>query len=149
MEGVLRAATRRFVSSGHIRNVMTGSWVPMFDEEGRELDGIRGRMGVAATTQDGVSIGIDLMEMSPGAAFPLHVHDGDHLLYVVSGRGLVHVGGVDHPVEDGDTVHIPALLPHGVKTDPSSDSKLVLLAVGHPHKPLSALDRMRTVSDDD
>jgi len=135
----------RFISEEHIRNVMSGAWVELFDEEGRKLEGIRGRAGAAAVTEAGIEFGADLIEMQPGSEFPLHTHAGDHLLYIIGGPGIVHVDGVDHRVVEGDTVYVPAEYPHAVRTIATSPRALVVLAVGHPHKHVSAHDRMHVV----
>lgn len=147
MESVLRAAARQFISDEHIRNVLNGEWADLLDEFGNKLKGIRGRIGAAALTTDGVEIGADLIEMQPGSAFPLHKHPGDHILYVISGKGMVHIDGVDYSVVVGDTIFIPAEYPHGVKTYTEAVEPLQILAVGHPHKHLSATDRMKLVEE--
>ncbi len=143
MESVLRAAARQFVSEQHLRNVLQGAWVPLYDADGQPLPGICGRIGACATKVDGTDIGIDLMKMSPGSAFPIHEHDGDHILYVMSGEGIIFINGQDHEVKQGDTIFIPAEYPHGVRTEISAPEPLVLLAFGHPHKHLEAKDRMK------
>lgn len=148
MRTVLEHAVREFVSSEHIRNVLAGAWTELNDEAGRPLAGIRGRIGAAAVAADGHEIGVDLIEMQPGSAFPLHTHGGDHILYVQSGGGCVHVDGNDHVVAAGDTIFIPAEYPHGVKGPPAeANCPLVFLAFGHPHKHLSAHDRMKVLEN--
>lgn len=124
-------------------------WVSLRDETGRTLEGIRGKRGVAAQGAEGHPLGIDLIEMEPGAAFPLHTHEGDHILYILAGHGYVHVDGVDHPAAAGDTVFIPAAYAHGVKTDPHARERFQFLAVGYPHRHLEASDRMALVSGPD
>lgn len=143
MESVLRAAARQFVSEQHLRNVLEGEWTPLYDADGQLLPGIRGRMGACATKVDGTEIGVDLIEMQPGSAFPLHQHDGDHILYFQSGVGIVHIDGEDHTVRQGDTIFISAEHPHGVRVETTATEPLVLLAFGHPHKHLDAQDRMK------
>lgn len=144
MEAILHTACRKWVSEEHLRNVLTGEWVSMFDSNGKLFQGIRGRIGAGATTVDGTEIGVDLIEMQPGSEFPLHVHDGDHILYVLSGAGSVHIEGVDLLVCAGDTIFIAAELPHGVKGPPASALEpLIFLAFGHPHKHVDAHDRMK------
>jgi quercetin dioxygenase-like cupin family protein len=145
MESVLKSAVRKFISKAHIRNVLEGEWVEMVNEEGETLQGIRGRVGTVALTAEETEIGADAIEMQPGSAFPLHVHPGDHILYIIQGGGLVHVDGVDYKVRKGDTIFIPAEYPHSVKTFDTAPSPLTFLAVGHPHKHISAKDRMRLV----
>lgn len=123
-----------------------GAWVRLLDEDGTLLPGIRGRVGAQGPDNAGGRIGADTIEMEPGSAFPLHVHPGDHILYVVSGAGFVHIDGADHPIGAGDTVFLPAELPHGVHADPAAASPLRFVAVGHPHHPIDSAGRMRRVS---
>ena len=110
------------------------------------LAGIRGRLGAAALSLSGHEIGVDLIEMQHDTAFPLHVHAGDHILYVLAGPGVVNIDGEDRRVETGDTIFIAAEHPHGVKTLPDAPP-LRFLAFGHPHKHVSAEDRMQIVPD--
>lgn len=145
----LLTAARRFSAPDHLRNVMAGEWIDLHDETGRVLVGIRGRPGAFGMTLDGQEIGADLIEMSPGSSFPLHVHPGDHLLYIVAGYGIVHVDRLDRRVREGDTIFIAAEAPHGVRTDPSCSGTFAFLAVGVPHKHVSAIDRMRLVEHDE
>ncbi len=143
MEPALQSAARQFIGDQHLRNLERGTWVKLRDADGRHLNGILGRIGAYGTKVDGSEFGIDLMRMQPGSAFPVHMHDGDHLLYFLSGNGIVQMSGQDYPVEQGDSIFIPAEYPHGVRVEPTATEPLVLLAVGHPHKPLEAKDRMK------
>jgi quercetin dioxygenase-like cupin family protein len=145
MEPVLQSALRRFVSQEHIRNLLEGEWSEMYDDDGNPLPGIRGRVGVAAMTEEGSELGIDMIEMDAGSRFPLHTHPGDHILYVLQGPGIVHVDGVDHPVKSGDSIFVAAEYAHGVKTLPDAPHALRFLAVGYPHKHVQAPDRMTIV----
>jgi quercetin dioxygenase-like cupin family protein len=149
VESILRSATRVFSSEEHLRNILTGEWTQLVDEDGNVLQGIRGRVGAAGMTLEQVELGADLIEMQPGSAFPLHTHEGDHLLYVISGHGFVHIDGIDRPVREGDTIFVPAEYPHGVLSDPQATDVFCLLAVGHPHKHVGARDRMHRVDPAD
>ena len=148
MDTVLTAALRQFISEEHIRNVLSGQWVDLFDNHGQKLPGIRGRIGVAAPGISGHEIGLDLMEMQPGSFFPLHTHTGDHIIYIISGQGMVKVGEKNNPVKGGDSVFIPAELPHGFNTCPDATEPLVFAAVGHPHQHISSTQRMKLVEPD-
>jgi quercetin dioxygenase-like cupin family protein len=141
----LEAAARRFISETHIKSLLEGAWLPTFDDSGKQLQGIRGRIGVAQTTKDGIEMGVDLFEMEPGSAFPLHTHEGDHILYGIKGQVYVSVDGIDHILKEGDSMFIPAEYPHGVKTIPDSKEVAQFLAFGHPHKHVSALDRLKLI----
>ena len=139
---------RQFTRKSHISNVLEGEWTDLVDDSGNILPGIRGRAGVTAPTLENVEIGADLIEMQPGSSFPLHTHPGEHILYVIHGRGFVHVDGIDHAIKEGDTIFVPAEYAHGVKTSEASTSPFLLLAFGYPHKHIGALDRMRIVTAD-
>lgn len=38
---------------------------------------------------------------------PRHDHDWPHIIYVVEGRGTLHIDGTDHQVEGGSTAVVP------------------------------------------
>lgn len=130
--------------SGEVRCVHRGAWTQVFHEDGTPVAGIRGRPGATGDTAAGQPFGADAIEMQPGSAFPLHVHVGDHLLYVIRGRGSVEIGGRARPVRTGDTIYIPADVPHAV-TAAEGSTALFFLAVGLPHRDLSSPDRMQLV----
>jgi quercetin dioxygenase-like cupin family protein len=144
-ESVLLAAQRAWVERDHFRNIMQGEWLPLPNVDGIPLPGIRGRAGACAISSYGEEIGVDLVEMQPGSAFPLHAHPGDHMLYVESGRGFIHIAGKDRPVKKGDTIFVPAEAPHAVQgPDPRDTEPLVFVFFSQPHKHLEAIDRMHT-----
>ena len=145
IETVEESVLRKFIPDEHIKNVLTGELVELFDNKGNKLEGIRGRIGVAAPSKTGVEIGIDYMEMSPGSEFPLHTHEGDHILYVIEGKGIAHVDGKDYTLKKGDVIFVPSEYPHAFKTFTEYKNKFTFVAVGHPHKKLNAKDRMKLV----
>lgn len=119
-------------------------WVRLLDDDGSILAGIRGRSGAAGFCKDGAPMGADEIEMEPGSAFPLHVHPGDHILYVLSGEGYVQIDGADIAISAGDSLYLPAELPHGVRA--GTTGNLRFIAIGHPHRPLQSADRMKRIS---
>ena len=50
--------------------------------------------------------------IAPGAAVPLHSHNCEECVIVLSGSGIAHVDGTDHPVKARDTSWIPADIVH-------------------------------------
>ena len=136
---------RKFVSEEHIKNVYAGKWVEMFDDRGRKLSGIRGKVGVTALGIDGHEIGLDLMELQPGTGFPLHSHAGDHILFVVSGEGIAMIGPEEHHLGMGDSIFVPAEQPHSFTALANITDPWIVVSVGHPHKHLSSVDRLRTL----
>jgi len=129
----------------YIQSIHESDWVTLVNEAGESLPGIRGRPGVAAPTLEGNMLGADLIEMQPGSAFPLHTHIGTHILYIIQGQGLVQINGIDYQIRPADTIFIPAECPHHVVAPETAPAPLIFLSLGHPHRPLSARNRMHQV----
>jgi quercetin dioxygenase-like cupin family protein len=53
-----------------------------------------------------------ITRIAPGAAVPLHTHNCEECVVVLSGNGVAHIDGTDHPVSVNDTSWIPAEIPH-------------------------------------
>jgi len=136
---------RAFAKGRHVRNVFTGDWLALHDEQGNVLQGIKGRAGVSETTIAGASIGVDLMEMRAGSSFPLHTHAGGHIMFFLSGNGILEVDGSQYPMNTGDTAFVAAEQPHALKVPADAKEPLVFLSFGHPHKPVHARDRMTRI----
>jgi quercetin dioxygenase-like cupin family protein len=68
-------------------------------------------------------------------------------LYVLASRGFIHIDGTDYLMTQGDSVYVPANYPHGVKTDPTVEQPLEILAFGVPHAPLDSRHRMTLVTE--
>jgi quercetin dioxygenase-like cupin family protein len=49
-----------------------------------------------------------LFELEPGGHTPRHTHAWPHINYVTEGRGVLHVDGVDHDVDEGSFAVVPA-----------------------------------------
>ena len=117
----------------------------MYDDSGVLLEGIHGGEGAKGILADGADMGLDVIEMEPTSEFPLHTHEGSHILYILEGEGRVHIEGVDYAVDVGDSVFIPAEFPHGVKTSPRYTQPFKFLAIGYPHHPVESTTRMQAV----
>ncbi len=137
--------TDHFQPDKHLRYFAEQPWEALHDEAGHVLAGIRGKSGASEVGSDGLQIGGDLIEMQPGSAFPLHTHEGDHILYAISGKGTVTIDGQPRHFEAGGTFYIKAEYPHNVGTYADATEPFVILAIGHPQKEVSALDRMHVV----
>ncbi len=143
----LSQLTREWDYSSHLAYLQDDhlAWQPMVDDHGKALEGIDGKHGVRGIKADGTAIGADFVRMRPGAAFPKHTHEGDHEIYFISGEGYVHIDDQAIFVRGGTLIHIPAELPHAVACASYAKESLIFMAVGHPHKHVDSLDRMRTV----
>lgn len=53
-----------------------------------------------------------ITRIGPGCAVPLHFHNCEESVIVLSGQGFARIAGVDHPVAAEDTTWIPAGLHH-------------------------------------
>lgn len=53
-----------------------------------------------------------ITRIAPGAAVPLHIHNCEESVVVLSGSGRVHIDGAEHPVSPGVTSWIPPEMPH-------------------------------------
>jgi mannose-6-phosphate isomerase-like protein (cupin superfamily) len=84
--------------------------------------GVRAETGCPSATQ---FIGF----VPPGRA-PDHFHRYDEVIYILEGRGLLHIGGEVAPLEPGACVHLPARLVHSLEN--VGDSELHLLGVFRP-----------------
>jgi quercetin dioxygenase-like cupin family protein len=65
----------------------------------------------------------------PGRA-PDHSHVYDEVIYVLDGRGALHVEGRTFPIEAGSCMHLPPLLEHAVEN--AGDTPMRVLGVFHP-----------------
>lgn len=130
----------------HIQNLLAEIEQEMFDDSGLCLKDITGVAGATAMLGD-VAIGVDRIIMRPGTAFPLHTHEGAHLLYVLRGRGGLHIDGQDYALGVGDSIYVPAEHPHGVR-GPMDDSTFEILAFGVPHHPVHSTTRMTVVDEE-
>ncbi len=63
--------------------------------------------------------------IAPGSAVPLHTHNCEESVVVLSGQGLAHIDGADHPVAPRDTSWIPAGVPHCFRNE-AGDEPLVI-----------------------
>ena len=59
--------------------------------------------------------------IAPGLAVPLHTHNCEECVVVMSGAGVAHIDGVDHPVVARDTSWIPTEVPHFFRNTSSSE----------------------------
>lgn len=50
--------------------------------------------------------------MEPGGGMPLHTNEIEHEQYVLAGEAEIRIGDTAHTVKAGDTVFIPARVPH-------------------------------------
>jgi mannose-6-phosphate isomerase-like protein (cupin superfamily) len=65
----------------------------------------------------------------PGRA-PMHSHDYDEVVYVLEGRGMLHIGGTSTPIGSGSCIHLPPRELHCLEN--VGDAPMRVLGVFHP-----------------
>lgn len=100
------------------------------------------KMAHSTATGDGLvsngTLGVDVIRVGAGSGFSPHTHPGDHLLIVVGGEGTITYQGRVYPTAAGQVYMVQGLEAHAV----GALTDHVILAVGCPHKPVDATDRM-------
>ena len=89
-------------------------------------------------------LGADLLHVPRGDAFPPHTHPGDHLLFVLAGRGTITIGGEIIPTAPGEAFMVEGAVPHAV----GAVDDHILLSVGAPHHPVDSPTRQAVVGED-
>ena len=132
----------KFDKDKHIIPLRKSNFIAMVGPDGQKIQGVAARRGVVeADTSIGLNIGTDMIQMMPGASFANHSHPGDHILYVLRGRGSLSVGGEVIPMARGSIYFVKAGVPHAMSAD--NDSWLRVLAIGFPHKEVDDPNRMK------
>lgn len=49
-----------------------------------------------------------VFELSKGGFSPRHSHPWPHINYMIKGKGILHLDGMDHEVEEGSFAFVPA-----------------------------------------
>jgi mannose-6-phosphate isomerase-like protein (cupin superfamily) len=66
-----------------------------------------------ATGTDTLTTGV--ADLGPGEWLGRHRHDPTEVYYVIEGRGVVMLDGIEHPVGAGSSVFIPGGTEHGIR----------------------------------
>lgn len=82
--------------------------------------------------------GADIIRFAAGEGVTNHTHDGDHILFVICGRGIVEFAGEEHALYPGLSYLVPGSVDHAIR----AESDLVLIAVGNKHFALDSKQRM-------
>lgn len=82
-------------------------------------------------------LGADLIHVPAGEGFAPHTHPGDHLLFVVGGRGTITAAGEILETTPGLVYMVDGAQPHAV----GAITDHVLLSVGVAHQPLDSANR--------
>ena len=94
--------------------------------------------GVPGDLDEKSILGVDFIELEAGAKFPLHVHPGAHIVFVLEGKGELTIGKNVHNTDAGDSIYVPGSIEHRVAA--IEKHKIIVIAV--PHQALDNADRM-------
>ena len=124
-----------------------GPWGLMGDDTGTVLHGVHGKPGVRGLKRDDTFIGADFIRIDPGCGFLPHAHEGDHILFVLEGRGCLSYDGNIIELMPGNLAFVPAEHPHAMSCPSDATTALEVLAIGHPHHEVFSLRRSYSVSE--
>ncbi|AIG80711.1 Hypothetical protein AJAP_39655 [Amycolatopsis japonica] len=88
------------------------TWTAMSTVEGLSLIGGQGRFRTLATAEGGLAYEI---HYPAGVASPVHSHDHDSIVYLISGSLRGTLDGADVTLEAGGTIVHPRGVPHSVE----------------------------------
>jgi mannose-6-phosphate isomerase-like protein (cupin superfamily) len=76
-----------------------------------------------------------LMALQPAEEIGMEVHDGDQILYIVEGEGLVVLDGEEQDVDKGSLIFVPAGVQHNVSNTQDKPLKLFTVYAPPQHAP--------------
>lgn len=72
-----------------------------------------------------------VMSLKPGEEIGMEVHDLDQFIRIEEGEGKAVLNGIEHSIEDGSAIVIPAETNHNI-INTSSDEKMKLYTIYSP-----------------
>jgi mannose-6-phosphate isomerase-like protein (cupin superfamily) len=108
-------------------------------DKGEKVDlggGSFSRLLVTSSTVGGKNknmMGFSIFKSGINTTQKIHV-EAEELAYIVNGRGKITAGDATVPFKAGDSLHIPAGAPHGVRNDGQEDVVMVFFfsSPGYP-----------------
>jgi len=85
--------------------------------------------------------GADIIRFAANERVMNHTHEGDHILFVLKGQGVVEFDGVEYELYPGLAYFVPGMVDHAIR----AAEDLVLIAVGNNHQPLDSQARMTPI----
>lgn len=85
--------------------------------------------------------GADVIRFASGKGVQNHVHEGDHILFVLAGEGFVIYEGEPNALKPGIAYYVPGNVAHAIE----ATTNLVMIAVGNQHFPVGSEERMTPV----
>lgn len=80
------------------------------------------------TKEDGArNFAMRMFEIKEGGYTPYHRHDWEHEVFVLEGKGILVVDGVENELNEGDVVFIPPNVPHQFKNPSKRNLRFLCL----------------------
>jgi quercetin dioxygenase-like cupin family protein len=93
-------------------------------EQASEAEGVTVRWVIGE--KDGApNFAMRVFDVEPGAMTPLHTHDFEHEVFVLSGQGRVYGGGEEALLGEGDTVFVAPMEEHRFVNEGSDSLRFV------------------------
>ncbi|HIH00730.1 TPA: cupin domain-containing protein [Thermoplasmata archaeon] len=101
--------------------------VGMGEVEGTNPEGTKGVVfrQLLAKNVDAPNFYLRLFDVAPGGNTPLHSHDWEHEVFVVSGRGKIVLADSEHPLAEGDAVLVQPNEVHQFVNDTGSLMRMI------------------------
>ncbi|MDA7950552.1 MAG: cupin domain-containing protein [Pirellulaceae bacterium] len=99
------------------------------EETSVELPGATGcKMRLLVSDKDGApTFAMRQFAVEPSGHTPLHSHDYEHEVYVLSGSGIAVEGTVEHPIQRGDVLFVEPNEIHQFKNNGSEPLEFICL----------------------
>ena len=130
-----------------VPNLQTAKWAEHDPNGNLVVDG--GERTIKMCNSDGTGsplfsfngFGADVIRFAAKEGVMNHTHEGDHILFVIKGTGIVEYNGIEYPLYPGLSYLIPGEVDHAIR----AKEDLVLIAVGNNHRPLDSQERMTPI----
>jgi methionyl-tRNA synthetase len=96
-----------------------------------EREGLVSRLLLRGGDAPGVGLSVAWVEVAGGSAQEVHAHEEEQAYLVVRGRGMMRVGEEEAEVTEGDLVHVPSGVSHGL-ANASGEERLVYASIAVP-----------------
>lgn len=90
---------------------------------------------------DDSEFGADLIKFDPGKGVKAHRHQGDHILVVLHGEGVLILDGDKIKLSPGVIYGVPSASVHAIQ----ADSELSLISIGNKHVDVACKKRLEVV----
>ena len=96
----------------------------------RERDGLVSRVLLHEGDPPDTKLMVTWVDVEPGSAQCSHSHASEQVYVILRGEGKMTVGGEERLVGEGDLIHIPPHIPHGIEN--TSDGVLTYVSAATP-----------------